>query len=616
MSEPVTELFAELGFKVDQNALAQAESGLQTIVSWAQRAINAVSGVGGALARAGAPGGGRATSALPQIPEHVGSGRYQDDSGRWREASGRFVKGGRKGMAEHELPPAGGAKDPHGVAGAAHEAHAATRHAAGAAKGLTGLLEHATHVAHGFLGLFAAHQIQHFAHEMMEAASQAEHTAKKLGLTTDAVQQLQFAANMQDIDKGALNTGLKFLQLNSTKASEGSKEAAKAFRGLGVSVKDATGGPVPLDELFENVATKIAEIKDPAKQTTVAVQLFGRSGQELIPLLQKGGEGIREFREEAEALGGGLTEALLEDAGKYEEALKRFEFAFIGVKSAIGNFLLPILTKLSQGLTFLVGKFNEIYKKTKFFQTLITVGLYAALAKLVLWLNTVGAAGVLAWAKSVGGFILLAAVIAGVALVLEDLYRGLTGGKSAIGKWVDQWQGLGTTSEFVKSIAAGLDTITAALERMVKSPGMAALEGLKSITHENSALGQYMLKNGVAKKGEFRSTVDTNAADEERANRAVANGRGSRADARGNIDIPRATERGTNGKADAAFGQAKASALGGAAGANNDSVVNITVHAPGGDGKDIAHHVEHALEKHEAKRNRKLRHALVPTQDE
>lgn len=593
MSEPVTELFAELGFKVDQNALAQAESGLQTIVSWAQRAINAVEGVGGALTRVGAPRiGGVFTAVGSGLREGVASGLQQGAQDALAEHAGKpgAPAGGAHG------PKGDPAHDAHEVVKAAHEAHAATGHAAGAARGLTGLLEHATHVAHGFLGLFAAHQIQHFAHEMMEAASQAEHTAKKLGLTTDAVQQLQFAANMQDIDKGALNTGLKFLQLNSTKAAEGSKEAAKAFRGLGVSVKDATGGPVPLDELFENVATKIAAIKDPAKQTTVAVQLFGRSGQELVPLLQKGGAGIREFREEAEALGGGLTEALLQDAGKYEEALKRFEFAFLGVKSAIGNFLLPILTKLSSALTVAVGKFNEIYKHTKFFQTLIAVGLYAALGKLILWLNTVGAAGVLAWVKSVAGFLLLAAVIAGVTLVLEDLYRGLTGGKSAIGKWVDQWQGLGTYSEFVKSIATGIDTIKTALVQLWNSPAKTALEML-------NGLGDVM-------------DMNFDRADEERANRAVANGRGVKASARGNIDIPRATERGTHGKADAAFGQAKTSALGGAAAGNSDSVVNITVHAPGGDGKEIAGHVERALEKHEAKRNSKLRRALVPTQDE
>jgi hypothetical protein len=564
------------------------------LTALAERAVAAVEGLTAAFANLGvtaaeAGAAARSASALPAAASLAA------------DAHGAAVHA----PSEHGGPTHGTVHAPAGGHGGGHGR---------GPEGLTGVIERANHITHGFLALFAGHEVLHFAHEMEEAGVQVELTSRKLGISTEAVQQLQYAASLKSIDKGQLGVGLRFLQVNAEKAAEGSKEAAAAFASLGVSVKDSTGQVKPADTLFEEVATKIAAISDPAKQTALAVQIFGRSSQELVPLLKEGGEGIRAFREEAEALGGGLNETLIENAEEYEHNTKRLGFAMLGVKSAIGNGLLPMLTRAAEALTTLAGRFNEIYKRTNFFQTLLGVGLVTALAKVVMWLNAVGTTAILTWVKSVGVFILVAAAIAGVSLVLEDLYKGLTGGKSAIGKWMDSWQGIGTFSEYVKNMAAGIDSVRLALERFMQSPAMAALDMMKSVTAENSVLGDYLKHNGLAKPGEFRDTTDLDAAANERANRSVATGRGLAADAHGNVDIPRALGRGLNAKADVAFGQAKASIFNPAS-ASSDSV-NVTVNAhTNASAKEIGHHVKRAIEEHHEKVNKRVHHALVPQAD-
>lgn len=646
--QPVAELFADLGFDVDKTALATAERGIAQVEQAANRAVVAVERMGGALARAGAGTKPGFWSGIAQsFRQGMEEGKYpragdSDFIGPVRQKPSfvqgikdSFNQGWADGLKEIEnesvatpraphAPPTtpGGGHGP-GAPPAPHAppggGHGGGGH--GGAAGLTGFIEKATHVTHGFLALFAGHQVLHFAHELMEMGSHLELSSKRLGVSTEALQQLQYAANASDISAESLNTGLKFLQVNSTKAAEGSKAQAGAFRELGVAVKGADGAARPVDELLQDVADHFAEIKDPAKQSAVAMQLFGRSGVELVPMLQQGGEGIRKLREEAEALGGGLTETLLENAGEYEHALKAFNFAFLGVKSAIGNFLLPILTKLSQALTWLSGRFNYLYNSTKFFQTLLAVGLVAALMKVVLWLDTVGKAGVIAWLKNVGGFILLAAVIAGVSLVLEDLYQALTGGKSVIGKWFDNWRGLGATSQLVKDIALGFDSINTSVKELIKNP-LDRLGGFfkglgRTLTGADIEKESYVGPDGKtywrAKDGQdLNSKLDASA--NEQANRPVALGRGVGADAQSNVDIPRATGRGLGADAATSFGQAKGSIFNPTSASNgNDSPVNVTINAhTNASPKEIARHAKTAIEEHQQKQNRNIRRALVP----
>lgn len=596
MAEGITaaELFAELGFKVDQSSLGAADKGISALTALAERAIAVVEGLTAAFAGLGTTAA-EAGSAVRAAGGGL-SGSVADARRQWFERAGIPDPSAPVAEAVEPHAPAGGHGAEHGASAHApaggHGGGHGIRHAH--PEGLEGVIERANHVTHGFLALFAGHEVLHFAHEMEEAGVQVELTSRKLGISTDAVQQLQYAASLKSIDKGQLGIGLRFLQVNAQKAADGGKEAAAAFQALGISVKDTSGHVKPADDLFEEVATKIAAVKDPAKQTSLAVQIFGRSGQELVPLLKEGGEGIRQFREEAEALGGGLNETLIENAEEYEHNTKRLGFAFLGVKSAIGNLLLPMLTHAAQALTTLALRFNEVYKHTSFFQTLLAVGLVASLMKVVLWLSNVGTAAILTWVKTVGTFILIAAAIAGVSLVLEDLYKSMTGGRSAIGKWIDSWQGIGSTSELVKNIAGGIDSITQAIKNFTNSPW----ETFKSF------LGDV---------GYFMGAKDVLAQD-ELANRAVATGRGLDADARSNIDIPRAAGRGLNAHADAAFGQAKASIFNPAS-ANSDSVqVNVHVKTDAS-AKEIGHHVKKAIEEHHEKVNKRVHHALVPQAD-
>jgi len=129
-------------------------------------------------------------------------------------------------------------------------------------------------------------------------------TAQKIGLTAEALSQLQYAANRSGVASETFATSIKKLSVNLQDVlKNGSSEAATAIKVLGVSVTDTHGKLKSTADILPDIADKFASYKDSANKTAIAVALFGRNGSELIPFLNKGSEGIERLRDKADELG-------------------------------------------------------------------------------------------------------------------------------------------------------------------------------------------------------------------------------------------------------------------------------------------------------------------------
>jgi hypothetical protein len=83
--------------------------------------------------------------------------------------------------------------------------------------------------------------------------------------------------------------------LNLVKAAEGNEELARKFQALGVNVKDANGQVVPADKALKQIADRFADMPDGAQKAAAAVALFGKSGTDLIPMLNEGAASMEKF---------------------------------------------------------------------------------------------------------------------------------------------------------------------------------------------------------------------------------------------------------------------------------------------------------------------------------
>lgn len=128
----------------------------------------------------------------------------------------------------------------------------------------------------------------------------------------------------------------------SRKIAEGGDEFSK----LGIKTRDANGGLRTNVDVLLDSADAFAAMQDGTAKTAMAVDLFGKSGAELIPLLNEGSEGLREMNEMAEKLGLTFDQKTVDAAGEFNDTLDFLGLASQGVARQVAAQLLPALNSL------------------------------------------------------------------------------------------------------------------------------------------------------------------------------------------------------------------------------------------------------------------------------
>jgi hypothetical protein len=164
--------------------------------------------------------------------------------------------------------------------------------------------------------------------------------AQRAGVARDAFAELAHAAEENGLAAEGFETALKFLNRSAYEAAHGSTEAASAYHRLGISVKDGSGHLKTADALFEEVVERWKTLPDGPEKTALAMKLFGRAGTELIPMLNRGGESLAEFRREAHELGKVFSDEDVAAAKAYKKSLHDMGEEVEAVKRAIGKELL------------------------------------------------------------------------------------------------------------------------------------------------------------------------------------------------------------------------------------------------------------------------------------
>jgi hypothetical protein len=134
-------------------------------------------------------------------------------------------------------------------------------------------------------------------------ASDISRSAQKVGMGVEQWQKISYAASRTKVDADQFRNSLQKLQKQQVAAAMGNKAAAISFKMAGVSIYDAVGKLKSSDVLFTELSDKFKTAKDGPVKTAIAMRLFGKTGAELIPLLNKGSEGINAFEKQAEELG-------------------------------------------------------------------------------------------------------------------------------------------------------------------------------------------------------------------------------------------------------------------------------------------------------------------------
>lgn len=176
--------------------------------------------------------------------------------------------------------------------------------------------------------------------QAIDLADNIGKTAQKIGMTSESLSKLEYAAKLSDISLGQLQVGLGQLSKNMQSGNE-------AFAALGISVTDAQGNLRGTEEVLLDVAEQFAGIEDGAGKTALAMQLFGRSGTDLIPMLNAGKLGISEMTAEARGFGLEISTATSRAAEGFNDNLTRLGSIMTGLSNTIAARSAPAMKQLT-----------------------------------------------------------------------------------------------------------------------------------------------------------------------------------------------------------------------------------------------------------------------------
>lgn len=198
---------------------------------------------------------------------------------------------------------------------------------------------------------FGTKELLEFANKTVERADQLNKMSQSAGIAAEQLSKLQFAARQSGVETEGLATGIKKFSTEINSAASGNKQAIAAFDAIGVSVRDSSGNIRDTSSILSDVAAKYQTYGDGAAKSALSVQLFGKQGTALIPLLNQGADGLKMMGDQAERFGLVISQETAKAAEEFHDKLSLLRAGlFEGFGNRIMAELLPTLNDLADTL--------------------------------------------------------------------------------------------------------------------------------------------------------------------------------------------------------------------------------------------------------------------------
>lgn len=179
------------------------------------------------------------------------------------------------------------------------------------------------------------------------------------GIATDKLQEYMYAAELVDVSTETLTKSMAKNIKSMKSASDGSAAYAEAYEQLGVSVVDANGALRDGEVVYWEAIDALGKIENETERDAIAMQLFGKSAQELNPLVEAGASRMQELGKSAQEAGYVINDDMLNAYGALDDQLRYLDGGATAAKNALGTILLSVLTDLAGEGVDLLGEFTQ-----------------------------------------------------------------------------------------------------------------------------------------------------------------------------------------------------------------------------------------------------------------
>ena len=262
------------------------------------------------------------------------------------------------------------------------------------------------------------------------AADDLNTLSKQTGISTESLQKFAYASDIIDVSTETMTGSLRKLTKSMGNAQDGSKGTVEAFQELGVSFKDdVTGELRDNEDVFYDIIDALGEIENETERDKIAMELFGKSAQDINPLILGGADALKSLGAEAEASGLIMSQEALDGANAFNDELDSLKanakMTFMEMGVDIATSLTPALQSLASGLKDVMAWIRDLSPESLKF-IMVILAMVAGIAPLLIGIGKLatGISSIMTLISTVSGLFAASGAAAGAAAGGAGLFSG------------------------------------------------------------------------------------------------------------------------------------------------------------------------------------------------
>lgn len=184
------------------------------------------------------------------------------------------------------------------------------------------------------------------------------------GQSAEQLQEFSYATELIDVSMDTLQGSLTKLTNNMQNAINGTGDAKSAFEQLGISLTNADGSMRSANDVFYDAIDALGEVQNATERDALSMDIFGRSAQDLNPLIIQGSDTLKDYAKEAHDVGYVLDNEALEALGAVDDGFQRLQKTQESVKNQMAAEFAPYLTDFYEKITKLIKDGGQAMKES------------------------------------------------------------------------------------------------------------------------------------------------------------------------------------------------------------------------------------------------------------
>lgn len=181
--------------------------------------------------------------------------------------------------------------------------------------------------------------------------------ARKVGLSTQAYQEWGYVLGQVGVEADALSDFIKSLSAAQNDLRDGSEAMTEAFEQLGFNIDEVVN--MGQEELFVETIKRLQQLENQVQRTSIAYRIFGEDdASKVANVLALNNEEMERMIRNYYLLGGGASDAAIQKSLALQGAVSNLKLAWQGLGQTIGEFIMPLLTKIVNAIAVAIAAVN------------------------------------------------------------------------------------------------------------------------------------------------------------------------------------------------------------------------------------------------------------------